>query len=199
MQTQTSLSTPVGEYYLNGVPETACGFKLNEDSTFQFFFSYGALDRYGSGKWSEHDTGIVFNSAEKPLQDFALVASEPGDQDKINLQVKDAHPMILKHIFCKIKSATGEQEGMTDSNGFVQFEKQDVETIELSFEFCSEKVSVFKVDDKAHHSFLFRPEPWLMEVFFQDFRLSRTERGLVGGHPFSFEKSFHYEKQLGDF
>ena len=38
-----------GEYYLQGVIETASGFKLNDDSTFEFFFSYGALDRYGSG------------------------------------------------------------------------------------------------------------------------------------------------------
>jgi hypothetical protein len=39
MKAQTIFSSsPVGEYYLRGVMETACGFKLNEDSTFQFFF-----------------------------------------------------------------------------------------------------------------------------------------------------------------
>ena len=28
-----------GQYYLEGVRETASGFKLNEDSSFEFFFS----------------------------------------------------------------------------------------------------------------------------------------------------------------
>ena len=37
-----------GEYYLKAVMETASGFNPHSDSTFEFFFSYGALDRYGS-------------------------------------------------------------------------------------------------------------------------------------------------------
>ena len=41
-----------GEYSLTGVMETASGIQLNKDSTFQFYFSYGALDREGQGKWS---------------------------------------------------------------------------------------------------------------------------------------------------
>ena len=49
MNTPTIQSTVAGEYYLQGVMETASGFKLNEDSTFQFFFMYGAMDRVGEG------------------------------------------------------------------------------------------------------------------------------------------------------
>ena len=52
MLAQSKTASPAGEYYLRGVMETAAGFKLNEDSTFQFFFSYGALDRQGRGKWT---------------------------------------------------------------------------------------------------------------------------------------------------
>jgi len=194
MQAQTTLSTPVGEYYLRGVMETACGFKLNEDSTFQFFFSYGALDRQGEGKWLVKGNDIIFNSKEKPAQDFAMLTPQAGEKDKITIQVKEANPMILKHIYCKIKGRTGEQEGMADDKGTIHFNAQPVETIELVFEFCSEKKSVFHVKDGAHHSFSFKPQPWLMEVFFQNFHLSLTKDGLTGGHPFSNEKTFHYEK-----
>ena len=38
MQAQTKTDSPAGEYYLRGVMETAAGFKLNEDHTFNFFF-----------------------------------------------------------------------------------------------------------------------------------------------------------------
>jgi hypothetical protein len=46
MMAQTNNIT--GVYNLRGVMEMASGFKLNNDSSFEFYFSYGALDRYGS-------------------------------------------------------------------------------------------------------------------------------------------------------
>jgi hypothetical protein len=47
-------NTAAGIYNLEGVMETASGFKLNADSTFEFYFSYGALDSMvkGSGNLS---------------------------------------------------------------------------------------------------------------------------------------------------
>jgi hypothetical protein len=45
-------ATIPGEYYLRGVTEVGSGFLIKADSTFEFFFSYGALDRMGSGKWN---------------------------------------------------------------------------------------------------------------------------------------------------
>ena len=38
MEAQQTIQTITGEYYLKGIMETASGFKLNEDSTFDFFF-----------------------------------------------------------------------------------------------------------------------------------------------------------------
>src|SRR4051794_35415749 len=48
-----------GEFVLEGVREMACVFKLNSDSSFEFYFSYGALDRYGSGKWTTDKNKIM--------------------------------------------------------------------------------------------------------------------------------------------
>ena len=52
-----------GEYFLQGVREMASGFLLKEDNTFQFFFSYGALDRHGSGRWEAKNDVLFFNSS----------------------------------------------------------------------------------------------------------------------------------------
>jgi hypothetical protein len=49
-----------GIYSLEGVMETASAFKLNKDSTFEFYYSCDALDRYGSGKWILKDDSILF-------------------------------------------------------------------------------------------------------------------------------------------
>jgi hypothetical protein len=59
-------NTMAGEYSLSGVMETASAIQLNEDSTFRFYFSYGALDRYGSGKWSVHEKNIILDSKPYP-------------------------------------------------------------------------------------------------------------------------------------
>jgi hypothetical protein len=45
MHAQEHITGVTGEYYLEGVMETASVFQLNPDSSFNFFFSYGALDR----------------------------------------------------------------------------------------------------------------------------------------------------------
>lgn len=79
---QESSISVTGEYYLRGVMETASGFKLNQDSTFQFFFSYGALDRYGSGTWTHTNNKIIFNSIKQHEADFAIIQSQKQEGKK---------------------------------------------------------------------------------------------------------------------
>ena len=62
---------------------------------------------------------------------------------------------------------------------------QQVDSIEILFEFCPEKKTVFSVNAKENHSFEIVPEPWLMEIFFHNFSLQLTKTGLAGGHPLS--------------
>ncbi|MBK7389870.1 MAG: hypothetical protein IPI23_12625 [Bacteroidetes bacterium] len=65
-----------GIYYLENVMETASGFKLNEDNTFEFFFSPGALDRTGSGTWQQNGDQIIFNSNGKERKDSLWLPAE---------------------------------------------------------------------------------------------------------------------------
>src|SRR5919112_422061 len=82
-------SSMQGEYFLRGVMETASGFKLNADSTFEFFYSYGALDRYGSGKWRQVNGNIIFESRARPPQDFALIKSEKSPDNFTTTRLVD--------------------------------------------------------------------------------------------------------------
>lgn len=193
MNAQTKPS-PAGEYYLRGEAETASGFKLDKDSSFQFFFSYGALDRYGKGHWHVVNDTLLFNSGQKPARDFKLLSATPGTGPEIRLQIKGANTALLRHFYCRIKGGGRQQEGATDEKGMVAFKPQQMDTIEILFEFCPEKVSVFHTTAKGFHNFVFAPEPWLMEVFFQDFRLAVEPDGLHGAHPMSDKTSFFYER-----
>lgn len=194
MNAQTTVASPVGEYYLRGVMETACGFKLNGDSTFQFFFSYGALDRFGEGRWTMKNDSAVFNSKPQPEQDFKLLQAEKNEAGKITIELKEMNPTLLRHMYCKIVGKGIIQEAQMNEQGVAEFKAQPLETIELLFEFCPEKRSVFTITSITQNHFSFSPQPWLMEIFFHDFHLSVTENGMTGGHPLSNETKFRYEK-----
>src|SRR5689334_7557986 len=87
MRAQTS--NIAGAYYLQGVMETGSGFKLNEDSTFQFFYSYGALDRYGSGKWKAENGKVTLNSKPFPGKDFKMTDSVKRTDNFTTIKIDD--------------------------------------------------------------------------------------------------------------
>lgn len=194
MNTSTIQSTVAGEYYLQGVMETASGFKLNEDSTFQFFFMYGAMDRMGEGKWSVSGDSIIFNSRKKPSHDYAFVKSERGGSDSIVIRMTDANEMMSHYLYCKINGGGMEQEAAVESDGSVHFSPQPLDSITILFEFAPEKISTFTIAAKDHHYFEFRSEPWIMEIFFENFKLNYGGDHLNGSHPLLNGSSFTYKK-----
>ena len=103
-----------GEYYLRGVTEVGSGFLLKPDSTFQFFFSYGALDRQGSGTWRIKEKEIVFTrdldgmkmlSDKEPLW-VGFVLGSPGVASLANV-AEAAQVMPPKTTYFYPKVPTG--------------------------------------------------------------------------------------------
>jgi hypothetical protein len=193
-EAQKAVTSPVGEYYLRGVMETASGFKLDSDSTFEFFYSYGALDRMGQGKWTVDGNNVVLDSREKPAQDFALIRSAKTENGDITIKIIDSNTIFLRSVYCVLTGEGKTQEAMADDEGKINFKAQAIDTIKLVFEFCQEKASVFTIATKDHNEFEFRFEPWMVEVFFKDFRLKREEKKLTGPHPLLRGDLFNYEK-----
>jgi len=54
----TRNETLAGEYHLDGVMETGSGLLLRTDGSFEWFFSYGALDLGAKGRWTRTGNGI---------------------------------------------------------------------------------------------------------------------------------------------
>jgi hypothetical protein len=193
MSATTLTMTPVGEYYLR-LTETACGFRINEDHTFQFFFSQGALDRFGEGTWQMKGDQIVLNSRKRPAQDFALLQSKKDDREGVRIQITDSNDLVIRYVQATIRGGYVIQQEVANDSGLIQFGSQKIDSIELAFAFCPEKVSVFTVESKDHNFFEFRFEPWMMEFFFQDFVLTVKEDGMEGANPVLNGDSFNYEK-----
>lgn len=194
MEAQETAGRAEGEYYLAGVMETASGFKLNPDSTFQFFFSYGALDRTGEGTWKLDNNHIIFNS-KRGSNGFSLVNSSETGNKNITVKIVDPNPLLRSNVYVLLKAGNDLADAVrTDKNGMISFPKQQFDSIMLVLEFCPEKVFVIPKPANNHNYFEFRFEKDIMEVFFNNLSLSLGNKELSGQHPLLREGTYHFRK-----
>jgi hypothetical protein len=179
---QSKVTTPAGVYNLQGVREMASGFELDEDSTFKFYFSYGALDRYGSGRWHMLDSSIVFNSTVVKERDFKLVNSVAIKGNQSIIQIKDKNKFFYRYVYCRVKTAKGDTILGADNEGRIKLPFK-VDSVDLLFEFCPEKNSRFAISKSIPKVYTFQFEPWITELFFKDFTLLYKHDQLEGKHP----------------
>lgn len=184
-----------GEYYLTGVREMASGFLIKPDNTYQFFFSYGALDRQATGKWKAEGSSIVFKSDAWQGKDFSLVKSGKIPEGFINIIIDNTNPMLLRHTWCSLQNGEEGSWKHFDQRGDVQFPMQKITAIALQFEFCPERFTIINVTEKDHNEFTFRVEPSLVEIYLNDFSLQIDGNDLKGRHPLLEGSDFKYEKQ----
>ena len=61
---QAGQSSLAGEYHLAGVMETGSGLLLRDDGSFEWFFTYGALDLGARGTWKREGDAVVLQVDE---------------------------------------------------------------------------------------------------------------------------------------
>ncbi len=189
-----TIEKTAGVYHLQDVKTTASGFKLNSDGSFLFFFTYGAIDRYGSGQWAIDNDQIVLKSKPWSGKDFAWVGSKAMNQNFVVAKIAGGNPVLLNHVFFSLKNGEKGSWVKTNERGEVAFPLQPVTTVSMVFEFCQERFTHFNIDNPADNYFEFRFEPWLMEVFFNNFQLKLSAYALSGKHPLMQGEKFVYEK-----
>ena len=190
---QSSKSSVAGEYYLRGVMETASGFQLKPDSTFQFFYSYGIQDRFGRGRWTVQNDQIILNSRTRPDLDFKLLEEKTIADDSITIVIKDANEALLRYVQCRIQTKNGIREQKTNNEGYAKFKKEPADSLALLLTICPDRFSAFAVSTGKNY-FVFGFEPWIVEVFFDHFTLHAETNQLVGRHPLLDGNQFRYEK-----
>lgn len=167
---------------------------LKPDSTFQFFFSYGALDREGEDKYSFHNNKVVFNSRPKPSAEFELIKNKSVSNDSTIIKIVDNNAVLVRYVYALLKFADTTLEENANEEGEIAVPKKGVEGISLMLEFCPDKNSVFKAGQGENYS-EFKMKPSIMEVFFENFQLSIDKKSLLGKHPLLDDKEYSYEKE----
>ncbi len=187
-----SISPPVGEYQLTGVMETASGLRLNEDSTFDFYYSYGAVDREGHGKWQIKNNKLLLNSAPRPALDFKLLNSRREPGNKVTLSIASGNTMVLSYIQFLINPGNNEEVLKTNNDGLATTNKKQINKIGILFELCADRPSYFENLNMEHNYFQFGFESCICEVFFVDVELEMRDGNLYGSHPLLQPKIYTY-------
>ena len=180
-------------YTLEGVMETASAFKLNKDSTFEFYYSYGALDRYGSGKWSMKNDSIVFTSKPFPGRDFKIVDSGSIKNSFTTIKIENQNTALYRFVYCFFKTSRGDTLLNADGNGIIVLPNK-TDTLNLLFELSAERISTFLINNSKYNFYTFNFEPWAVEVFFKKFGLLYSHDHLEGRHPLLGDKKYIYNK-----
>lgn len=183
-----------GEYYLKGMMEMASAFVAQPDQTFQFYFTYGALDRYGSGTWAREGNQMVFNSVSPLQPPYRLVSSHRSEEDDVRISIVGEPAIFRRHTFCRLGNSADAEWIQMDESGEMIYQPQPVSSISLVLEFCSEKMATIPSPDPTHNTFVFEWSDDIMEVYFRDFALRIGDNMLTGMHPLLTGKECSFEK-----
>lgn len=114
---QTNIS---GEYTF-GRQEMVAGFSFSPDGKFQFFHSYGAIDRTASGSFSVEGNVIKLKSDKVAGKDFTVVSQSKEGTGYI-ITVKDENSYLLSNLLC-IYFLNGVHQGvLSDNSGEIRLD-----------------------------------------------------------------------------
>lgn len=182
-----------GEYLLHNVREVATGFLLQPDQGFQFFFSYGALDRQSVGTWEQKGDVVIFNSRKWSGKDFTLVSSRPAEEEEgIIVKLDPPNPMLAAYLHLSLANGAADSWVQFRQQGYLHLPPQEFSSLSIQFEFCPERFTTIPAVT-GHQHYIIRPEASLFELFLDQFKLVHTGAGLTGRHPL-MEGEFVYEK-----
>jgi len=180
----SNAQTIEGEYYLKGVHETAAGFLLKKDSTFEYFYTEGALDRYAKGVWISDGKKIVFNTGPAHPSDYKLITKSVNPANNFVVRIVEVNKILQRYVFVTAFAKGVETTVQTNNEGLAMFPSKQVDSIRLKFQFCPERSTLIQINGKENW-YEFGFEPWLFELFFTNLEFRIEDNELVGKNPFN--------------
>ena len=164
-------TTVVGEYYFRKM-EMVAGFNFSEDSKFQFFYSYGAVDRNATGSFSIEKDTLKLRSDKEPGKDFTIntESKQPGGY---SIVFKHTNNYLLKNILCIFIVDGKQQEAYSDDKGEVHVDLSSCDTIYVIHSLYPDIPTLVKDKKNDNNNFTLTLNPSLEQVSFKgiDFKI----------------------------
>lgn len=170
-----------GDYYLTGVMETGCGIKLNEDNSFEFFYSYGALDRHGYGTWKKiNENEIELNTSYQNLLPFTIIKEEKREENGIKIFIPNYNQILQRNTKIELTCYEKTEEEIADDNGLFIFSSPKADKIIVTCLFYFDNPAVLIPADTSNNYFNLAPNHNLPLVHFKNSRFKVENDSLTG-------------------
>jgi hypothetical protein len=165
-------TTIQGEYYFRRM-EMVAGFNFSADHKFQFFFSYGAVDRSASGTFSIEGDVLKLKSDKEAGKDFTITG-QSKQASGYSITFKDDNNYLLKNILCVFRVDGKDQEAYSDSNGEVHVDLANCDTIYVQHSLYPDIFTLVKDKNNTNNNFTLTLNPSLEQVSFKgiDFKIA---------------------------
>jgi hypothetical protein len=176
-----------GQYYCESISEMASGFYIKSDSTFEFFFSYGALDRSGFGTWRKTSTAdgnelLILNSNPTKDHPLSLVKKRCRKEDQTTLQLIEINPTLSIYFIAMGFIEQDTVYSYFNQQGEVVLDGVAFDSLQVALEFCPDHILRIP-SAKKHNYFELKCDQTIFEIFFRNFSLLITTDKLEGKHP----------------
>ena len=166
-----SQTTIEGEYYFRKM-EMASGFNFTKDGKFQFFYTYGAIDRTATGSFKVEGNLLKLKSDKEPGKDF-IITDQSKHGNGYTITFKHPNKYLVKNIACIFVADGKAQQAYSDENGKVNVDLAHCDTIYALHNLYPDIPTLVKDEKNDHNRFTLELKPSLEQVSFKgiDFKI----------------------------
>ncbi|MFM6924877.1 MAG: hypothetical protein ACKOU7_05195, partial [Ferruginibacter sp.] len=166
-----------GEYFFRKT-EMVAGFNFSADGTFQFFFSYGAVDRSAAGSFTTEGNLVKLKSNKEAGKDFT-VAEQSKAGSGYTIQFSHPNTFLTENIRCLFFMGDTPTEAYTDRNGKVQVDLENCDRIYAQHLLYPDIVTQIKDSANNNNHFTCSLNPSLEQLSFKGINLTIEEDGSL--------------------
>jgi hypothetical protein len=154
-----------GEYYFRK-QEMVAGFNFSADGKFQFFYSYGAVDRNATGTFAVHGDTVQLKSDKEAGKDFT-VKTQSKQLKGYTIVFSNPNQFLIKDILCIFFVNGQSQQSYSDNKGEVFVDLPQCDTIYVQHPLFPDILTLVKDKNNNNNSFVVTLNPSLEQVSFK--------------------------------
>ncbi|MBK7428949.1 MAG: hypothetical protein IPI60_18960 [Saprospiraceae bacterium] len=152
-------------YQLYGKMEMASAFKFNPDFTFEFYYSYGAVDRQAAGTYKLDGNNIILTSDKAAGLDFHIIKESRGKKPQIKVSAQQE--WFASNVVCRFIKGNQEEYVQTEDSGVAQSSYSDCDVIMVLHGLYPDEWTLIKSKENQNQSFEIGLNPSLEKVSFK--------------------------------
>lgn len=184
-----------GEYIFSH-QEMVAGFNFTPGGQFDFFFSYGAVERSATGTFIVAGDTLQLKSDKEAGKDFTIT-SQSKKGDGYFIQFEDGNRYLLTDIICSCFIGEESHQAFTDNNGKIQFDFAHCDKIYAQHALFPDIFTLIKDEKNDNNTFTLSLNPCLGQVSFKaiDFKIEDAKTISCIPNYFMMLEDIEFKKQ----